>query len=506
MLETGLYHLIPPEVTDGPAEAAYNLGVHAYECSDIETAIQEFTRAVSLEPDVWPMRNNLGIALIQSGHPEEGLEQLRVAVRQSGDDPHALRNLGAALWVMDRNTQACEVLERAAEGSDEPGVCWFLISRARADAGDGEGAVEAVRKAVECDPDHPAAHANLGIALHQFGRLEEALEAYRRSAELDPEHALPPYNIATVLYDLERFEEAVEALRRHMRLDQEHSCPHWEIGRALSCLGRNEEALAEFRIYAELEPEDVRGACSVGIEMYYLDRFDEAERWLDVAEGIDAEYAAVWHTRCRIAQKRGQFDRALGAVERALTILPDDSVLRTLRMDVLVEARGLDEAVAEALKEREDSRLESIYAIVESLRDRERFDETVRVARMLTQQAPEQAWVWGVYGLALSTAGDPSAGLSAFRRLAALDPQDADAHAFIAMCHADLDQPRRAIAAADKALAINPADIRALEVRLWSLLRLKRLEDAELAVERLLEVDPENEFVKNLPCDGTGDD
>ena len=53
-------------------------------------ARHQFTRAVALEPDAWPMRNNLGIALIQSGDQDAGIEQLRVAARASPQRYRAL--------------------------------------------------------------------------------------------------------------------------------------------------------------------------------------------------------------------------------------------------------------------------------------------------------------------------------------------------------------------------------------------------------------------------------
>lgn len=75
---------------------------------------------------------------------------------------------------------------------------WLVHGNARLSAGDHEGAVEALRKAIAALPDTDrtaGAWNDLGWALQQLGRPEEALAAYRKALLLRPEFPLARNNL-----------------------------------------------------------------------------------------------------------------------------------------------------------------------------------------------------------------------------------------------------------------------------------------------------------------------
>ena len=66
---------------------------------------------------------------------------------------------------------------------------WFNLSVLLSDAGDHEGAVEALRQAVAAEPDLAVAHVYLGrslLLLEDPALYQEALQAAQRGLELGP--------------------------------------------------------------------------------------------------------------------------------------------------------------------------------------------------------------------------------------------------------------------------------------------------------------------------------
>ena len=55
------------------------------------------------------------------------------------------------------------------------------------------------RLALELNPDHAAAHANLGSALAQQGAYDEALRQFDEALRIDPRHAAAGANRQAVL-------------------------------------------------------------------------------------------------------------------------------------------------------------------------------------------------------------------------------------------------------------------------------------------------------------------
>lgn len=302
--------------------------------------------------------------------------------------------------------------------------------------------------------------------------------------------------MATALAALDRFEEAAEAFARHIRLDPEHSCPHWELGRALSYLERYDEALREFEMYVDMEPEDVRGVCSVGVELQNLGRLTEAKDWLTRARSIDPDYPWVWSALARLAESTDDFEEALLAIERAIALLPENPDFRQRRLVLLAKCGRVDEAIRLAQQEPDEGINHALFEVQDALRDLERWDDAIRVARILVHRESKQVWTWGTYGLTLFESDRYEDAVRAFEELLKLDTDDAPAWFYSSLCYAELDTPSDALRCADRTLALDLSNVTAMEVRLWALECLDRTEDARRQAAAILELDPDNEFVR----------
>jgi Flp pilus assembly protein TadD len=88
------------------------------------------------------------------------------------------------------------------------------------ESGRSDAARAALARALELDPDHPAANNELGILEREAGEFAAAEAAYRRAIAADPGYALARYNLG-VLLDL--------YLRR-----QDEALPYYETYQALA--------------------------------------------------------------------------------------------------------------------------------------------------------------------------------------------------------------------------------------------------------------------------------
>ena len=74
-------------------------------------ALAHFRRAVELQPDFVPARNNLGILLARGGRLDEAIEQFRIALEIDPASAEVRRNLDVALAAAARGRSAA-TLER----------------------------------------------------------------------------------------------------------------------------------------------------------------------------------------------------------------------------------------------------------------------------------------------------------------------------------------------------------------------------------------------------------
>ena len=116
-------------------------------------------------------------------------------------------------------------------------------------AGDVQGSIAHLQRALEVDPEYMEAHNNLGARYMTLHRFEDAAAEFRRAIELDPAAEKAFANLAGALLLLGHDTEAEAAARRAVALDGTSVQGHYVLGRVLAAEGRNgEEAGAVHKI------------------------------------------------------------------------------------------------------------------------------------------------------------------------------------------------------------------------------------------------------------------
>jgi tetratricopeptide (TPR) repeat protein len=176
--------------------ARNNLGMALYNRGRIDEAEREYQKALRLDPKAVPPLANLAVLYEKRGDipkaettfeevlrlsPTHTISAVHLArlQRKRGDRAGAIRRLDALfaaggesydalveradLWLEDhRPDKARPLLERAVKTFPDYAQGWGLLARARAETGDGPGAAEAARKALEIDPKNGEARKVLG--------------------------------------------------------------------------------------------------------------------------------------------------------------------------------------------------------------------------------------------------------------------------------------------------------------------------------------------------------
>jgi len=135
------------------------------------------------------------------------------------------------------------------ERGDFEAELYFLVGRRAANSGDLDAAMHsqrlalAVEKALETEPDHAVALANLGRILARRKDHAEALRYLERAIEVTPLDTELYEDCATILAWQGRLSEALGYLDRAIQIRPDDSDLHYRSGRVLETLGRFGPAL-----------------------------------------------------------------------------------------------------------------------------------------------------------------------------------------------------------------------------------------------------------------------
>jgi tetratricopeptide (TPR) repeat protein len=182
----------------------------------------------------------------------------RVAYRHSG---HAMEPI-AGQFVMDfapsDNLVAAKVrYMRPAETAEElflKGVALEEDPTTQAEA------IECYRQALELEPEHAAAHINLGTLYYNHQDYAQAEKHYRQATTADPRYALAYFDLGNVLDETGRLPDAVRAYRQAITLAPTYADAHYNLALAYEKMAQQRKALEHWRAYVRL---DTRGPWAV---------------------------------------------------------------------------------------------------------------------------------------------------------------------------------------------------------------------------------------------------
>ena len=171
-----------------------------------------------------------------SWEPESKQTVLDFSVRELGEKvaPIAREAVQRAL----RTASTADDLFHAALESEEIGAA--------------SEAERAYRDAIAADPNHVAAHINLGRLRHSGKALDEAERLYRRALELEPNHPTARFNLGVVLEDRGATAQAIEEYREAARLDPRVADVHFNLARLYQQTGDQQAALRHFSRFRAL--------------------------------------------------------------------------------------------------------------------------------------------------------------------------------------------------------------------------------------------------------------
>jgi tetratricopeptide (TPR) repeat protein len=114
-------------------------------------------------------------------------------------------------------------------------------------------AIATYEHVLELDPDHAAAHINLGTLYYNRQDCGGAEEHYRRAIEIDPRYALAYFDLGNVLDETGRVAEAIQTYHAALQLAPTYADAHYNLALAYEKIKEPRKALLHWRAYVKLD-------------------------------------------------------------------------------------------------------------------------------------------------------------------------------------------------------------------------------------------------------------
>jgi tetratricopeptide (TPR) repeat protein len=194
--------------------------------------------------------NNLGVAFLEQFKYKEGVEQFKRALQIEPKLALARINLSIALFNLPDLVGAKREAESAvamAPNAPQPHYILGLIAKQQNRA---DEALAAFQDVLKIDPNDVGANVNIGQLYSQQKRYTEAITAFRVALAAEPYNGTALYNLGTALMRANQRDEGQQVITRFQELRQRGSGT--TLGNNYLEQGRYAEAVASTGLEAEL--------------------------------------------------------------------------------------------------------------------------------------------------------------------------------------------------------------------------------------------------------------
>jgi tetratricopeptide (TPR) repeat protein len=176
----------------------------------------------------------------------------RVAFRHRGFAVEPL----AGQFIMDFDTRDEQVLAANVRPMQAAETASELFAKGVALEEDPNSHAEAIGcylRVLELEPNHAAAHINLGTLYYNRQEYKQAEQHYRRAVEVDPRYALGYFDLGNVLDETGRVDEAIQAYRSALALAPTYADAHYNLALAFEKTRQPRRALRHWQAYVRLD-------------------------------------------------------------------------------------------------------------------------------------------------------------------------------------------------------------------------------------------------------------
>ncbi|MFZ1006014.1 MAG: tetratricopeptide repeat protein [Candidatus Sulfotelmatobacter sp.] len=179
----------------------------------------------------------------------------RVAFRHEGK----LFEPIAGQFVMDFATRekvvtSTPIPETEGTPREDDAAVWFARGIAlEEDPAAQSEALAAYQKVLEFQPDHAAAHINLGTLYYNRQDFASAERHYRAALQSDPRYALAYFDLGNVLDETGRVQEGIQTYKMAIQLAPTYADAHYNLALAYEKTREPRKALKHWQAYIKLD-------------------------------------------------------------------------------------------------------------------------------------------------------------------------------------------------------------------------------------------------------------
>jgi tetratricopeptide (TPR) repeat protein len=430
------------------------------------------------------------LVVVDDYEPETTAERLSLLIRLGVANAEDWNNRGNAYYALKKYDKAADDFRTAGLMNGVVGTYWSNLADAQLQGGRYGEAIYNYTTAMRKGDDNAEVRGNRGWARYQLGNHAGALADYDKAIRQNPEHIDNLNKRGLIHFAMRDYQAALTDLDKVLQLNKNNHFVLSNRGMVHTALGNFGEAGQDFDRAIELDANYRPAHLEKAWLLINTDRSADALSALKVLEKLGPLDMSELEARGRARQNQGLLKDAIADAERAMAMNGQDTWPYQLRSEARQYLNDYEGSIADSnvilrrypadtdallmrstslqLAGRFDSALADINHAIETSADPAyayearsylylyagRLTEAVADARQSVALAPQSVHTLNVLGWSYIESGAPTAGLRECDRSLAIRETER-AQRCRAIAYLELNQPDNALAAANRAVALN---------------------------------------------------
>ncbi len=472
-------------------------GYRAELASDTATALEEYLKALALDPNSSALHLRLASLYQTRGEHGKAEAHAEQVLSKEPANTQALQVLASVAVATGRNERAIELYQRIVAIRPQEGQPYYSIGMLHAGLKRYDQAEATLRQGIAMAPaTAPIGYLYLGHILTEQKAWQRATQAYRDALAINPGFEPAHLGLASTLEAQGDTDGAIAALRKVLQdVNRSSREARQRLVRLLLTQKAYEPALALLREVVEESPGDVEAQLRIGLIYGEMKEFAKAVEQIKLVLKLRPTELRVRDHLGYLYEELKDYDKAIA--EYQAIIQADEKFPEAhLHLGYLYyRLKRTDEALPhfQRLMALNPKMPEAYLMLGLTLLQATRYEEAADVFREGLQRNPGNADFHFNLGTAYDKLGKFDDVVREMEEAIKLDPKHADALNYLGYTYAERDMRlEEAVGLIQRALAVKPQNGYYLDSLAWAYYKMGRLQEALTEMKRAVAVVPDD--------------
>jgi tetratricopeptide (TPR) repeat protein len=260
-----------------------------------DKAIEDFTRAIALDPDDKKAWGERGRAYAHKEDYDTAIADYCQAIKLDPEYAAAYNARGGAYHLKKDHERAIADYDQAIRLNPEYADAYNARGVVRYATGDYDNAIADYGQAIRLNPEDTMAYSNRGGAYVATGDYDNAIADCGQAIRLDPQNVLAYGNRGGAHFAKGDYDAAIADCGQAIRLDPQNAAAYRNRGRAYFAKEDYDTAIADFGQAVKLDPQNAASYYDLGVVYYYKGDYARARADWEQALRMDPGNGYVRH-------------------------------------------------------------------------------------------------------------------------------------------------------------------------------------------------------------------